>query len=320
MATVQSVVPMKALLEAGVHFGHRTRRWNPKMKPFIFTERNGIHIIDLQQTITRLNQVYEIVRDTVASGGVVLFVGTKKQAQETIMQEASRAAMPYVEQRWLGGTLTNWRTIRQRIDYLLESEKQQARGEFSRLIKKEALLREREIVRLNKRLGGLKDMRRLPNLIFIIDVRRDSLAIKEANTLGIPVIAMVDTNCDPEPIDYIIPSNDDAIRAIKLIINTIANACIEGRTMLTSIQAEEDEAAGIEGDEALERYLGPSTLAKIRAELNIEDEEATLGYDEEDEGDGEDEVEVEHEEEADLPTPIAAALREAEENNNEDAE
>lgn len=321
MATVQSVVPMKALLEAGVHFGHRTRRWNPKMKPFIFTERNGIHIIDLQQTITRLNQAYEMVRDTVASGGVVLFVGTKKQAQETIMQEASRSGMPYVEQRWLGGTLTNWRTIRQRIDYLLESEKQQARGEFSRLIKKEALLREREIVRLNKRLGGLKDMRRLPNLIFIIDVRRDSLAIKEANTLGIPVIAMVDTNCDPEPIDYIIPSNDDAIRAIKLIINTIANACVEGRTMLTSIQAEEDEAAGIEGDEAMERYLGPSTLAKIRAELNIEDEEADLGYDEEEEeGDEEDETEIELEEEVDLPTPIAAALREAEENNTEDAE
>ena len=320
MATVQSVVPMKALLEAGVHFGHRTRRWNPKMKPFIFTERNGIHIIDLQQTITRLNQVYEIVRDTAASGGVVLFVGTKKQAQETIMQEASRASMPYVEQRWLGGTLTNWRTIRQRIDYLLESEKQQSRGEFSRLIKKEALLREREIVRLNKRLGGLKDMRRLPNLIFIIDVRRDSLAIKEANTLGIPVIAMVDTNCDPEPIDYIIPSNDDAIRAIKLIINTIANACVEGRTMLTSIQAEEDEATGIEGEEAMERYLGPSTLAKIRAELNVEDEEAGLGDDEEEEGDEEGEVEVEIEEEVDLPTPIAAALREAEENNNEDAE
>lgn len=322
MAAVPSVVPMKALLEAGVHFGHRTRRWNPKMKPFIFTERNGIHIIDLQQTITRLNQAYELVRDTVASGGVVLFVGTKKQAQETIMQEASRASMPFVEQRWLGGTLTNWRTIRQRIDYLLESEKQQARGEFSRLIKKEALLREREIVRLNKRLGGLKDMRRLPNLIFIIDVRRDSLAIKEANTLGIPVIAMVDTNCDPEPIDHIIPSNDDAIRAIKLIINTIANACVEGRTMLTSIQAEEEEVAGIEGEEAMERYLGPSTLAKIRAELNIEDEaDVDLGYDE-DEGEEEmeEEIEAELEEEADIPTPIAAALKEAEENSEADAE
>ncbi|MFN8459053.1 MAG: 30S ribosomal protein S2, partial [Anaerolineae bacterium] len=212
----------------------------------------------------------------------------------------------------------NWRTIRQRIDYLLESEKQQARGEFSRLIKKEALLREREIVRLNKRLGGLKDMRRLPNLIFIIDVRRDSLAIKEANTLGIPVIAMVDTNCDPEPIDYIIPSNDDAIRAIKLIINTMANACVEGRTMLTSIQAEEEEASGIEGEEAMERYLGPSTLAKIRAELNLdEEEEGGLEFDE-DEDEGEEEVEVEPD--LDIPTPIAAALREAEENNEAEAE
>jgi small subunit ribosomal protein S2 len=282
---------MKALLEAGVHFGHRTRRWNPKMKPYIFTERNGIHIIDLQQTITRLNQAYEVVRDTIASGGAVLFVGTKKQAQETIVQEASRAAMPYVEQRWLGGTLTNWRTIRQRIDYLLESEKQQDRGEFARLIKKEALLREREIARLNHRLGGLKEMRRLPNLLFVIDVRRDALAIKEANTLGIPVIAMVDTNCDPEPIDFVIPSNDDAIRAIKLIVNTIANAALEGRAMLTTIEAEEEEAAAVEGEEAMERYLGPSTLAKIRAELRVEDEEEYDYFDEAEEDKEVEEVE-----------------------------
>jgi small subunit ribosomal protein S2 len=276
---------MKSLLEAGVHFGHRTRRWNPKMKPYIFTERNGIHIIDLQQTITRLNQAYAAVRDTVAAGGTVLFVGTKRQSQETIVQEASRAVMPYVEQRWLGGTLTNWRTIRQRIDYLLEIEEQQARGEFARLPKKEALLREQEIARLNHRLGGLKEMRRLPNLLFVTDVRRDALAVKEANTLGIPVIAMVDTNCDPEPIDYVIPSNDDAIRAIKLMVNTIANAAAEGRTMLSTIQAEEDEAAGIEGEEALERYLGPSTLAKIRAEagLDEEDEEEDYDYDEREE-------------------------------------
>lgn len=277
--SVTPVVPMKALLEAGVHFGHRTRRWNPKMKPFIFTERNGIHIIDLQQTITRLNQAYAVVRDTVASGGTLLFVGTKRQAQESLVQEAVRCGMPYVEQRWLGGTLTNWRTIRQRIDYLLEVEKQQARGEFARLIKKEALLREREIARLNHRLGGLKEMRRLPNLMFVIDVRRDALAVKEANILGIPVIAMVDTNCDPEPIDYVIPSNDDAIRAIKLIIATMANAVLEGRTMLSTIQAEEEEAAGIEGEEALERYLGPSTLAKIRAEALVDEDE----YDEESE-------------------------------------
>ena len=267
-----STVPMKALLEAGVHFGHRTRRWNPKMKPYIFTERNGIHIIDLQQTITRLNHAYDLVRDTVASGGLVLFVGTKRQAQESVAQEARRAGMPYVEQRWLGGTLTNWRTIRQRIDYLLDIEKQQARGEFSRLVKKEALLREREIVRLNQRLGGLKEMRRLPNLLFVVDVRRDDLAIKEANTLGIPIIAMVDTNCDPDPIDYVIPSNDDAIRAVKLIISTIATAALEGRALRSSLEAEEEEAAGIEGEEAMERYLGPSTLAKIRAAAVDEDE------------------------------------------------
>lgn len=307
-----SVVPMKSLLEAGVHFGHRTRRWNPKMKPYIFTERNGIHIIDLQQTITRLNQAYAAVRDTVAAGGAVLFVGTKRQSQETIVQEASRAGMPYVEQRWLGGTLTNWRTIRQRIDYLLDMEKQQVRGEFARLPKKEALLREQEIARLNHRLGGLKDMRRLPNMLFVTDVRRDALAIKEANTLGIPVIAMVDTNCDPEPIDYVIPSNDDAIRAIKLMVNTIANAAFEGRTVLSTIQAEEEEAAGTEGEEALERYLGPSTLAKIRAEVAIDDEEEY-----EDEGNYEDE-DADTEEETDeigeapaaplIPSPIAAAL------------
>ena len=308
MANNISVVPMKALLEAGVHFGHRTRRWNPKMKPYIFTERNGIHIIDLQQTITRLNQAYDIVRDTAAAGGTLLFVGTKRQAQETIVQEASRASMPFVEQRWLGGTLTNWRTIRQRIDYLVEIEKQQARGEFARLIKKEALLREQEIERLNHRLGGLKEMRRLPNLLFIIDVRRDALAIKEANTLGIPVIAMVDTNCDPEPIDYVIPSNDDAIRAIKLMVSTMANAAIEGRAMLTTIQAEEEEEAGIEGEEALERYLGPSTLAKIRAEVALDDEEVV---DFEDEAEEAEDYEAEAEEVAEVeeettPEPKAA--------------
>jgi small subunit ribosomal protein S2 len=308
-ATQQSVVPMKALLEAGVHFGHRTRRWNPKMKPYIFTERNGIHIIDLQQTITRLNHAYSVVRDTVASGGLVLFVGTKKQAQETIVQEAVRANMPYVEQRWLGGTLTNWRTIRQRIDYLLESEKQQSRGEFSRFVKKEALLREREITRLNHRLGGLKDMRRLPNLLFVIDVRRDALAIKEANTLGIPVIALVDTNCDPEPVDFVIPSNDDAIRAIKLIISTIANACVEGRAMLSTIQAEEDEVTGIEGEEEMERYLGPSTLAKIRADLNLDEVEEEFDLEEE-----------QAEEEAPITSPLALAAALTIESAEEEAE
>jgi ribosomal protein S2 len=181
--------------------------------------------------------------------------------------------MPYVNQRWLGGTLTNWRTIRQRIDYLLEIEKQQARGEFARLIKKEALQREREIARLNHRLGGLKEMRRLPNYVFIVDVRRDSLAVKEANVLGIPIIAMVDTNCDPDPVDHVIPSNDDAIRAIKLMIATMANAVAEGQHILSTLEAEEEEAEAIEGAEAMERYLGPSTLAKIQAAEEANDEE-----------------------------------------------
>jgi len=287
------VVPMKALLEAGVHFGHRTRRWNPKMKPFIFTERNGIHIIDLQQTITRLNQAYDVVRNTVASGGIVLFVGTKKQAQDSLVQEAIRCGMPYVNQRWLGGTLTNWRTIRQRIDYLLEIEKQQARGEFTRLIKKEALMREREIARLNYRLGGLKEMRRLPNLLFVVDVRRDAIAVKEANILGIPIIAMVDTNCDPDPIDHVIPSNDDAIRALKLINSTVASAVLEGQAILSSLRAEEEEVATMEEDELMERYLGPSTLAKIQ------EAEALAAAEAAEEATSEDDDEVEQEIEAD---------------------
>lgn len=261
---VEQVVSMKALLEAGVHFGHRTRRWNPKMKPYIFTERNGIHIIDLQQTIKRLGDAYELIKDTVAQGGIVLFVGTKKQSQESVAQEAERSNMPYVNQRWLGGTLTNWRTIRQRIDYMLEIERQQARGEFARLTKKEGLMREREITRLNHRLGGLREMRRLPNLLFVVDVRRDAIAVKEANILGIPVIAMVDTNCDPDPIDLVIPSNDDAIRALKLIVSAMATAALEGQAILSSIRAEEEEVEGLEEQEAQERYLGPSTLAKLQ--------------------------------------------------------
>jgi len=275
-----SVVPMKSLLEAGVHFGHRTRRWNPKMKPYIFTERNGIHIIDLQQTIARLNQAYDLVKETVASSGVVLFVGTKRQAQESVIQEAQRCNMPYVDQRWLGGTLTNWRTIRQRIDYLVEAEKQQARGEFARLVKKEALLKEREIARLNHRLGGLKELRRLPNLLFVVDVRRDALAIKEANILGIPIIAMVDTNCNPDPIDHVIPSNDDAIRAIKLMLSVMATAALDGQAILQTIEAEEEEAQGIEGEEAMERYLGPSTLAKIQADVTTKTEQPSSSEEE----------------------------------------
>ncbi|MGQ9681153.1 MAG: 30S ribosomal protein S2 [Anaerolineae bacterium] len=237
------VVSMKQLLEAGVHFGHRARRWNPKMRSYIFTERNGIHIIDLQQTINRLEEAYEFARDLAAEGGTILFVGTKKQAQETIAQEAMRCGMPYVNQRWLGGTMTNFRTIRQRIEYLLNLESSKARGEFEELPKKEALVKDRELAKLEQRLGGLKSMRRLPEALFIADVRREEIAVDEANSLNIPIIAMVDTNCDPDRINYVIPANDDAIRAIRLLTSKIADAVIEGQQMRGVVMAEEAEAA-----------------------------------------------------------------------------
>ncbi|HEY66579.1 MAG TPA: 30S ribosomal protein S2 [Caldilineae bacterium] len=275
------VVTLKQLLEAGVHFGHRTRRWHPKMKQYIFTERNGIHIIDLQQTIARLEQAYNLVRDTVAEGGIVLFAGTKKQAQETIRVEAERCGMPYVNQRWLGGTLTNFRTIRQRIDYMIELERRRDNGELEALPKKEALLLTREIAKLNRRLGGLRNMTRLPDLLFLVDVRREEIAVREANRLGIPIIAMVDTNCDPDPIDYVIPSNDDAIRAIKLITSKIADAVIEGQQIRAATMAEEEEPEVVEE----EQLLGPSTLAKIRAgvleELEELEEEELMEFEEE---------------------------------------
>jgi small subunit ribosomal protein S2 len=265
------VVSMKELLEAGVHFGHRARRWNPKMKSYIFTERNGIHIIDLQQTIARLEEAYSVVRDTVAEGGTVLFASTKRQAQESIVSEAERCGMPYVNQRWLGGTLTNFRTIRQRIDYLLSLERRQELGEFSRLPKKEALGLQREIDKLNRKMGGLREMRRLPSLVFIADVRREAIAVKEANKLDIPIVAMVDTNCDPDPIDYIIPANDDAIRAIRLITSKVADAVLEGQQIRVATMAEEEELEGIE--ERDEMYLGASTLAKLKEMGEFEEEE-----------------------------------------------
>ncbi|MGD9047875.1 MAG: 30S ribosomal protein S2 [Anaerolineae bacterium] len=262
-------ITMKALLESGVHFGHRTQRWNPKMKPFIFTERNGIHIIDLQQTIVRLEEAYNLVRDTVAEGGTVLFVGTKKQAQENLSVAAQNCSMPYVNVRWLGGTLTNWQTIKQRISYLLELEQRRDTGDFERLPKKETLKLEQLIAKLNRRLGGLKNMTRLPNLVLVVDVRREQIAVKEGNILNIPVLAMVDTNCDPDPIDLIIPSNDDAIRAIKLIVNHMADAVNEGLQIRQALQADEEGAED-------ERYLGAATLAKLRSgEFDFEEGAAT---------------------------------------------
>jgi small subunit ribosomal protein S2 len=273
-----AVVTMKQLLETGVHFGHRTPRWNPKMKPFIFTERNGIHIIDLQQTLTAVEEAYDLIRNTVGEGGTVLFLGTKRQAQDTIEQQAERCGMPYVNQRWLGGTLTNWRTIRQRIEYLKDLEERQESGEFELLTKKEALGRQREIEKLNQRLGGIKEMQKVPDLLYIVDVRREATAVHEANILGVPIVALVDTNCDPDLVDYIIPSNDDAIRAIKLITTKMADAVLEGVAMRKEVPELEEEMAEVYMDED-EIYLGEATLAKLRAgelEFDKEEEESDL--------------------------------------------
>jgi small subunit ribosomal protein S2 len=255
---------MKALLETGVHFGHRTRRWHPKMEPYIFTERKGVHIIDLQQTLQTLNEVSELVQDTVAAGGSILFVGTKRQAQATIGREAERCGMPYVNLRWLGGTLTNWQTIRQRIDYLHSLEARRERGDFDLLPKKEALEKEREIEKLNQRLGGIKEMRELPDLLFVVDIQREATAVAEADKLGIRIIAMVDTNCNPDPIDYVIPANDDAIRAIRLITHTIADAVLEGIAQRKAFEVEEEMPEVEDIDLEDEKYLSAATLARLR--------------------------------------------------------
>lgn len=252
-----SVVSMKELLEAGVHFGHHTRRWNPKMRSYIFTERNGIHIIDLRQTLEAIDEAYEIIRDLTAQGGVVLFVGTKKQAADIIETAAEGCGMPYVNYRWLGGTLTNWQTIRQRIEYLIDLERRHERGEFSLLPKKEILQLEREMEKLNRRLGGIKNMSRLPDMLFIVDTRREEIAVKEANILDIPIVAMVDTNSDPDPIDYPIPSNDDAIRTIKLVTGLIAKAVDEGRLMRASAYAEEMEEEELATVDTTQRIFEP---------------------------------------------------------------
>ncbi len=223
------VVNMKQLLEAGVHFGHQKSHWNPKMKPFIFGVRNGIHIIDLQKTVTLFKRAYEFARDVVANGGEILFVGTKKQARGIIAEEALRCDMPFVNTRWLGGTLTNFHTIRSRVDYLLELKQLEESGQLDLLPKKEAKNLKREMRKLELLLGGIVNMRKLPDALFIIDTKKEYIAVREAKNLGIPIIAVVDSNCDPEDADYIIPSNDDAIRAIKLFTSRIADACIEGK-------------------------------------------------------------------------------------------
>lgn len=270
-----SSISLKQLLETGVHFGHRTQKWNPKMDPFIFTQRNGIHIIDLQQTIVNLNKFYDIVRDTVSQGGNVLFVGTKRQAQETIAQEADRCGMPYVNQRWLGGTLTNWRTIRDRIDTLKKLEARRDQGEFELLTKREAVMLNRKIEKLQLRLGGIRDMKNLPEIIIVVDTYREHTAVHEANILKIPILALADTNSNPDNIDYILPANDDAMRSIRLLIHAFADAVIEGKNMRKAYNEGEEDAETMEEvnldryadsdeDEGDEQYLGESTLEKLR--------------------------------------------------------
>lgn len=289
-----ATVSMKALLESGVHFGHRTNKWDPRMKPYIFTERNGIHIIDLQQTVKLLNHAFTIVRDAVASGGTVLFVGTKRQAQETVKEEAVRCGMPYVTERWLGGMLTNWSTMHARIQELDRLEKLRETGEISRLTKKEGLLIGREIDRLLTRLEGVRKMKRLPDLLFLVDVGREVAAVREANLLKIPMVALVDTNCNPQNIDYVIPSNDDAIRAIKLLVARMADAVLEGKAMRKDEElteetpaiaaeksAEAKPAKARKGKRVVEAadvdeigevdLLGESTLAKLNVARKPED-------------------------------------------------
>jgi small subunit ribosomal protein S2 len=232
---------MKQLLEAGVHFGHQTRRWNPKMKPYIFTERNGIYIIDLQKTVRKLDEAYNFIRDLSMDGKSVLFVGTKKQAQESIKTEAERAGAFYVNARWLGGMLTNFRTIRHRIDRLNQLQTMENDGTFDLLPKKEVSKLKLEIAKLEKFLGGIKDMKSLPSALFIVDPRKEHIAVSEARKLHIPIVAIVDTNCDPDEIDYVIPGNDDAIRAVKLISSIMADAIIEGREGQTGAAAENEK-------------------------------------------------------------------------------
>lgn len=241
-----SIISMKHLLEAGVHFGHQTRRWNPKMAEYIFTERNGIYIIDLQKTVKKIEEAYYFIRDVVSKGGNVLFVGTKKQAQESIKEEAERSGQFFVNARWLGGMMTNFKTIRKRIDRLKELEEMEKNGVFEILPKKEVIKLKKEIRDLEKNLGGIKEMKKLPGVLFIVDPRKERIAILEAKKLGIPVVAIVDTNCDPDEVDYVIPGNDDAIRAVKLITSKIADAIIEirqGEELAAKKEIEKKEAA-----------------------------------------------------------------------------
>ncbi len=244
-----AVISMKQLLEAGVHFGHQTRRWNPKMAEYIFTERNGIYIIDLQKTAKKIEEAYAFVRDVALDGKDILFVGTKKQAQEAITEEAKRIGMYYVNNRWLGGMLTNFKTIRKSIDRLYQLQKMEEDGTFELLPKKEVMKLKKEMEKLEKNFGGIKEMKDMPGAMFVVDPRKEKIAIAEAKRLNIPVVAIVDTNCDPEEVDYVIPGNDDAIRAVKLIVECIANAVLEakqGESMAAAVEEDDAEAADAE--------------------------------------------------------------------------
>jgi small subunit ribosomal protein S2 len=260
-------VNIKELLEAGAHFGHQTSRWHPRMKRYIFTKRNGIHIIDLEQTAGMLNKACEFVKETVANGGKILFVGTKKQAQSIIEEEAKRCGMFYINHRWIGGVLTNFSVIQTRIDHLVRLEDQQTRGDFTRLPKKEALKLSKEIVRLNSNMGGFKEMTSLPDVIFIVDPIKEDIALKEARTMGIAVVAIVDTNCDPDDIDYPIPANDDAIRAIKLMSAKIADAVIEGNlSEMPAAEATEEEGQSAVEAETVEEAVKNEEVREVEEE------------------------------------------------------
>ena len=244
-----SVISMKQLLEAGVHFGHQTRRWNPKMAPYIYTERNGIYIIDLQKSVGKVDEAYDAVFDIAAQGGIILFVGTKKQAQDAIKIEAERCGMFYVNERWLGGMLTNFKTIQSRIDRLKEIEAMEEDGTFEVLPKKEVIALRKEMEKLQKNLGGIKEMGRIPDAIFVVDPKKERICVQEAHALGIPLISICDTNCDPEELDYVIPGNDDAIRAVKLIVSKMADAVVEAKQGEENVTEEEMAAAGEEAAE-----------------------------------------------------------------------
>jgi small subunit ribosomal protein S2 len=320
-----AVVSMKQLLEAGVHFGHQTRRWNPKMKRYIFTERNGIHIIDLQKTVTGLEQAYDYVRDAAADGQRMLFVGTKKQAQEAVRDEAIRANQFYVNQRWLGGLLTNFKTIQERLRRLDELERLKLTGEMDLRPKKEQLKLGDEMTKLNRLLGGIRTMRRLPTLLFIVDCQKEHLAVHEASRLGIPIVALVDTNADPTPVAFPIPANDDAIRAVRLLAGRIADAAIEGQQMLESMRAEREqeeaearafEVAVAEGEDESYAETDPGAAAEpeITAAFDVEDFQSS-------EGETTDEAKIVGAEATEASGPVAAEpVREVEEPDSLEAE